>query len=317
MPIVPEPRHPLMREYLFTKRTRWQSDATRTIAVSCLNRWTDWLEAHHTEPDDATAHQCQAYINERVDAVAGSTAHKDWQHLGWFYDWLARFEDRPDPMRHVDAPRVGEPHPDRVRAVAEADYAKLLRSFDVRTEAGARDAAIVSLLYRSGPRRSEVSRMDRARWNRDAQTIQVKGKGNLWRTFGVADETALLIERYLRKRGHDDCPALFKVSKWGNASNPDGRLAAQGISQILERACDRLELTGISAHQFRRASTINDKRNGMSDSDICRQKGWRADNGVRMIGRYTKSDAETIAIEAFHATDPTAHRARRLKAVGS
>lgn len=326
------PFHPLVRSYLL-RRPGW-SDEHRAKAISILNRWCMWLGVRQLElvnPStteradaakrarltDAIGDDCATYLGERTAEVVGSTAHKDYQHLMWLYTWLVaegEIDSRHErgPMHNISAPPVNDPDPERTRNVSHADYERLLASFDKRRVLDCRNAAICSLMYWSGLRRSEVCRCDLDRIDLDAGTLDVLGKNGKWRTVPLAMETVLLLERYLRRRADDPAEALFAVSFNGHEATTTGRMRPNAIRMWMQRRCERLGID-VTSHQFRRAMAINSKDRGMSDTSICTIADW-ADN--RMLARYQRAAAARLAADDFHANDPTAKRAqarRRLR----
>jgi site-specific recombinase XerD len=324
-----KPTDPLVASFLRRKR-RW-SDAYIANAVSQLNRWCAWLAARGVDLCDATGDDCSDYLRERSQVVAGSTVHKDWQMLVWLYTWLAREGELPPvkrrgqlvdqsgrgPMNDIDAPGISDPDPDRVRHISAADYRRLMASFDRTKVLDCRNAAICSLMYWSGCRMSEVARADADRYDASEGCVEIFGKNGKWRTVTLLEETREWLDRYLRRRDRigDTATALFASTLGGHEGTTTGRLRPDAIASMLERRCAKLGIH-VTAHQFRRAFTIDAKRRGVGETEIARQAGWAPSTSKLMIPRYTKSDADKLTHEAFRANDPTAVGARRrLRAV--
>lgn len=323
------PRDPLVASFLRRKAT-W-SDGSIANAISIFNRWCAWLDAHGVTLTEATGDHCATYLAERARIVAGSTVHKEWQQLTWLYTWLRREGELAlvrrrgqlveqtgrGPMEGVDAPRVNDPDPARIRHICVADYRRVLGSFDRRRVVDCRNAAICSLMYWSGLRRSEVARADLERYDPVDGTLAVLGKNNKWRTVTLLEETREWLDRYLRRRKDDTATALFASTLGGLEGTTTGRLRPDAISSMLERRCARLGIQ-VTAHQFRRAFAIGAKRRGVPETEIARQAGWSPSSAKLMLPRYTRSDADRLTHEAFRANDPTAAggpRRRRLRAV--
>lgn len=320
---------PLIAAFLRRKST-W-GDTYERIAVLIYNRWTAWLAERGVELVDATADDCATYLAERGRAVSGATCHKDFQLLGWLYTWLCREGELPPrmrrgvlveqagrgPMEGVDAPRVSDPDPDRVRRITDADYRRLMASFDRRSTIDCRNAAMCSLMYWSGVRRSEVARADLDRYDRADGTVEILGKDRKWRTVWLLEETREWLDRYLRRRGDDPAVALFASSLGASEGTTTGRLNPDAISTMLERRCAKLGFH-VTAHQFRRAYTIEAKLRGIPETEIARQAGWAPSSAKLMLPRYTRSEADRLTGEAFRGNDPTAVRGqrRRLRQVG-
>ena len=157
------PADPLIGSFIRRKRN-W-SDRHVTNAIATYNRWHAWLAAHDvTDLTEATGDLCAEFLAERARTVSGSTNHKDWQFLVWFYTWLRREGELPPitrrgqpveqigrgPMEDIDAPQVNDPDPDRVRHISTADYRKVMASFDKRKLLDCRNArdVLVDVLVR-------------------------------------------------------------------------------------------------------------------------------------------------------------------------
>jgi len=321
------PVDPLVASFL--RRKTW-SDAAVANATSSLNRWTRFLTARGVDLTEATGDDCAEYFKARSAEVAGATLHKEWQFLCWLYEWLVHEGELPEvrkrgrmveqerrgPMNGVDAPPLTDPHPDRIRRITEADYRRLMSSFDRRKMLDCRNAALCSLMYWSGPRMSEVARMDLDQYDPIDGTIQVLGKNGKWRELIVLEETRSWLDRYLRRRGDDVAVALFASSLGGRDGYTTGRMRADAIASMLERRCAKLGIH-VTAHQFRRAFTIEAKLRGIPETEIAKQAGWVPQSAKLMLPRYTKDAADELTKRAFRSSDPTAVRAqqRRLKRV--
>jgi site-specific recombinase XerD len=305
--------HPLVGSHLRAHERRWTAE-NRANAASVLRRWVAFLDARSVDVLEATADDCRQYLNERQEVVTTTTAHKDYQHLRWFYKFLVAEEDidtrkEHGPMQTVKPPKVADADPDRVGRVSNDDYARLMSSFSRRSLNDCRDAAICSLMYWSGLRRSEVVRLDRDRIDFANGVGQVLGKNGKWRTFPLMSETVDWLERYLRRRdaandaqGRPDATALFaSIGGQGHEHFTTGRLRPDAVSSMLDRRCAKLGIE-VSAHEFRRAMAIEARRRQVPDLAIQATAGW-ADG--RMLKRYTREEDEQLAAAAFHANDPT------------
>lgn len=314
---TPDPiHHPLVVRFL-ADHDAW-SPAHRQNARSILNRYTRWLGGHGIDVAEATTSDIRAYLAGR-GAVSGATRHKEYQFIGWFYTWqrgdeLVYDDDRRrrSPVTDVKAPRVDEPALERTAYVSELDYARLMRSFRRDRPLDLRNAAICSLMYWSGLRRSEVARLRLGDLHLDASPamlVVLGAKTNRQRTIPLTEDTTARLRRYLDHRLDEPAhvAALF-VGSLG-AEDPRGHMRPDAISSMLERRCAKLGMR-ITAHQFRRSSTINAMARGLKDSTVQYLHGWDGRAGAEMMARYGRDGRAAAAAADFAANDPTARRAR-------
>lgn len=109
-----------------------------------------------------------------------------------------------------------------------------------------RNKAIISLLYASGIRVSELCSL-----NRDSikdNRFTVVGKGGKARLCFSDERTALLIKKYLRTR-KDDNHALFVSHK--------GRVCAGNIQEIFKYARKKADLPNVHPHTMRHSFATN------------------------------------------------------------
>jgi integrase len=339
-PITP-PADPLVRSFL-KRRPGW-SAGFKSNATSTYNRWAAYLAARGVDDlTEATGDHVADYLTDRqagttglvnlhgrrVGPVSGTTAHKEWQHLTALYAWLSAEGELPDvkrggtmrpaprlgPCDGVTPPKMAPTDPDRTRHVTEADYRRVMRSFKPNRAIDCRNAAICSVMYRSGLRMSEIVRADLADYDDRDGTLAVLGKNNTWRVVPLLEETRELIDRYLRRRRHDPSPALFASTLGGTEGPTTGRMRPDAVASMLERRCAKLGIH-VTAHMFRRAAAIDAKRRGVPETEVARALGWSPSSAKVMIPRYTRSDADRLTTEAWRDTDPTAPRGARARAL--
>lgn len=132
-----------------------------------------------------------------------------------------------------------------------------------------RDKAILSLLFDSGLRLSELANLERKDIDFEHYTVTVVGKGNRQRKAPFTEATAHLLRLQLAKNGYGNI--------WG--------ITASGIATLLRRLQAK---TGIrcNPHAFRRGFACRLHRRGISTLSIQRLGGWAS---MRMVLDYTAS----------------------------
>src|SRR6478735_5069851 len=109
------------------------------------------------------------------------------------------------------------------RAATGGELAALVRACAIdRSPAGARDAAMLAVLYTGGVRRSELAGLGLADWSADPPTLRVRGKGDKERLVPLAGGAAAAMRAWLRGRGDRPCGLFLPINKggriWGRCS---------------------------------------------------------------------------------------------------
>lgn len=329
------PTNPDLADFL--EECGWRS-TTLATARGELVRWERWLTSRTppVAPMDATHRELKAYLAERQAGGNGpATLHRVWQMIGAVYAWAARpitgdvvttgrHRGRHrggagiltvNPMLRVPQPHV--PSTPKVRYADGDDVVTIIQYFmgvARRTrnhtnpgehERALRNAAMLSLLHRSGCRVGELPWIDLHHLVRD-DTDKIVGcfiggddgrhtKSSARRLVPVTDETPQLLEKYLRRRGRAAGP-LF-AGRQAHTADIGGRLTSRAIQETIKRAAARCGIK-LSAHDLRRGWAVASKRAGVDPSSIKKVAGWSSDV---MMNRYFGPEAEVLALEDFHA----------------
>ncbi|HEY1957408.1 MAG TPA: site-specific tyrosine recombinase XerD [Polyangiaceae bacterium] len=150
-----------------------------------------------------------------------------------------------DPTALLERPRTGRRLP---RALSRADVLAIVEKPNVSTPRGARDAAMLHLLYACGVRVSELCGLKIGELDRERGVISVHGKGDKRRLVPVGEVALARIEAYLesgRTRAKPGVTTLF-VSPSGRA------LTRQAVWKIIKRYARAAGVTApVSPHKMR------------------------------------------------------------------
>lgn len=188
------------------------------------------------------------------------------------------------------------------RALQEREIDALLAACTKdRSPAGARDLALVSLLYDAGLRRDEACRLTPGDWIVRDFRLRVLGKG-LKEEFVYVESkaTRLALGRWLKRRGKADGPLFCSVWRGGRVRRDDGdvrpltgdavykivarRARAAGlrpctphdlrrsaITHLLEHGADALKVQAFARHEQLSTTTRYDRRREEAKRDAARQ----------------------------------------------
>jgi site-specific recombinase XerD len=179
------------------------------------------------------------------------------------------------------------------RALAHGEIASLLAVCD-DTTLGIRDAAIISLLYGCGLRRSEVVALDLADYEATAETLVVHGKGNKQRKIPLGSAAPALAD-WLAVRGGEPGPLFWDL---GNR-NTGSRLTDQAVYHIMTKRGKEAGVDDFSPHDFRR-TFVGDLLDAGADVVTVQKLAGHADPAT--TSRYDRRDerARREAVNRLH-----------------
>ncbi|WP_326822513.1 tyrosine-type recombinase/integrase [Streptosporangium sp. NBC_01756] len=121
--------------------------------------------------------------------------------------------------------------------------------------AGARDAALLAVLYSTGCRRAEIATMALADYDSGARSLRVRGKRDKERMVYLTAEAVGRLERWLAVRGRPAGALFSPIGRYGRLRTRDGGPAAmtgQAIADILARRLAEAGALPRTPHDFRR-----------------------------------------------------------------
>lgn len=130
--------------------------------------------------------------------------------------------------------------------IALATYCKAEKS-----PAGARDAAIIGILYTCGLRRSELVALELADYDSSTSKLKVlHGKGNKQRPVYVKNGAAEALAAWLAIRGDAPGALFMPINKAGKVNA--GKMTDQAIYNMLKNRAKQAGVKKFSPHDFRR-----------------------------------------------------------------
>jgi integrase len=161
--------------------------------------------------------------------------------------------------RARDVANVKNEQQQRGRLIKPDEIRKLLQMCDLDAEkgrpSGVRDAAIISILYIAGLRRSEIINLKKADFDvSTGELIIRKGKGNKDRNVFIAGRAKERVIRWLQERSAIKYDALFlTISPYGDLTNQP-ITSDQTIYDMLSRRGIQAGIDDFSPHDLRRTA---------------------------------------------------------------
>lgn len=251
---VPSDRHPAATYLgrLGQGSRRSMRHALRTIAGlissgQCDERTLDWsaLRYQHTAAiRSSLAERYSPATANRMLAALRGTLREAWR-LGYI--------NAEDFHRAIDLPSVRGSTLPRGRALSDGELRALFATCKSDTSArGARDAAMLGLLYGSGLRRSEIVALDVADYDAELHAVAVRsGKGRKARTSYVAEGGAKALARWLLCRPEEATPLFLPIGKGGRITCR--RMTDQAVFYVLKQRGLEAGVAEFSPHDLRRS----------------------------------------------------------------
>ena len=199
---------------------------------SDLREFVNFMADHHrgrkAHPGRIDPLDIRAWLADLSDRNVGrSTLARKVSALRSFYDWMRREGIVDDnPARDISTPRQERKLP---RFLDQDDAIRLVESPDDSTLQGARDRAILELLYSTGMRVSELASLDVHDLHPRDNEMRVMGKGSKERWVYFGERARLAIKKYMRSRSQSRqvrSDALF-LNRFGT------RLTVRGIRRVV------------------------------------------------------------------------------------
>ncbi|MCL6450999.1 MAG: site-specific tyrosine recombinase XerD [Acetobacteraceae bacterium] len=249
---------------------------------------------------DATSLLILAYLRQlQREGKANSTVARRLAAIKAFYQFLVR-EKRleRDPTANLETPRLEKRLP-RVLTVREVD--QLLRQPDASSPAGARDRAMLELLYATGIRVSELVSLNLGDINLDVGYVRCLGKGSRERVIPVGSMAISSLRDYLSRarvkllRVKDE-PALF-------LNHHGRRLTRQGFWKIIKKYSRTARITkDITPHTLRHSFATHLLENGADLRSVQEMLGHADISTTQIYTQITKGRLK----EVYDRTHPRA-----------
>ncbi len=195
-----------------------------------------------------------------------------------------------DYDKAVDLDPVQGKRTQKGRALSDAEIGKIFASMDPGLLTGARDSALVAMLYGAGLRRAEVTELKIGSYNREEETIHVRGKGNKERIVYLDDGVIRAVDNWLKLReGSKKTDFLFvPVDKWGNIY--DRKLSEQSVMLRMDSIAAKAHVKRFAPHDMRRtfASGLLDR-----DVDIRTVQQLLGHSNVETTAKYDRRGEKT------------------------
>jgi site-specific recombinase XerD len=249
----------------------------------------DFIRSRLSEKDPATdKRRAPATINLTLAVLRG----------------IARYARNMNLMSDEEYRRIGEVKPATGehlpvgRAAASGEILALVKACQAdHGPAGARDAAMLAILYVGGVRRAELAGLDIAHYVRAPVGLKVHGKGNKERLVPLTGSATAALDDWLAVRGAAPGPLFVRLSKGGHVTG--ARLASHAVYKILRKRLAQAGVEDLRPHDFRR-TFIGDLLQAKVDLATVQQMAGHASPLTTVRYDRRGDEARRAAVEHLH-----------------
>ncbi|MCH9611668.1 MAG: Tyrosine recombinase XerD [Chlamydiia bacterium] len=267
--------------------------AKKTLEAYCsdLVALFDFVKSDQITSDQITSDHLLTYFSflTQEGYQTSSIARKMMAFRGYFQFLIGEEVIDKNPMQLIEGPKIWQLIPD---VLTPSEMESILSSTGTGSLKGARDRAIMMVLYASGMRVSELCGLNMV--DVGTKQVVVRGKGGKERVTLVDEKTIDAIDHYLSLRGDDREEALFLNQK----KKRIGRMAVWSI--VKEYA----EFAGIeknvTPHTFRHSFATHLLENG---ADLRVIQELLGHSSIGTTDRYTHITSSRLQ-SAFDACHP-------------
>jgi integrase/recombinase XerD len=191
------------------------------------------------------------FLSQRFEqGVSSRSSARILSSLRRFYTYLLRENHiDTDPTALIDTPRIGRPLP---HSLSEHDVERLLNAPEPTSVLGARDKAMLEMLYATGLRVSELVSLTTHQINLRMGVLRVTGKGNKERLTPIGEQAMDSLEIYMQHSrkallSERPCNTIF-------VTNRAAGMTRQAFWHIIKRYAKKADIRKeLSPHTLRHA----------------------------------------------------------------
>ena len=187
---------------------------------------------------DKDVRKWRLWLN-RIESQSGEPISKATQkyHLIALRNFLKYLQSINVDVISSDKVELGKSKRPSVEFLTESELEKILSQPDRTTLTGVRDYAVLSMLYSSGLRVSELAGLNKTTVNLESMKFTVRGKGSKDRLIFINERTKNAILDYYNRREDNLEPVFIQHSNYASVTR-DGdyrRLTPRSIQRMVKK----------------------------------------------------------------------------------
>lgn len=234
------------RAYLsYLSGVRNFSENTVRAYATDIEAYLAWVRREGVTAASISHRSLRRYLAELTRAgYSTRTVNRHLSAIRGLYKWLvSQGRVTGDAAAALASPKIAKTLP---RTMSDSDVDALLDTCDASTLEGLRDQAMIELLYATGARISEISRLNVSDIDLAQAQVRLFGKGSKERVVPVYNRALAVVGQYVRQAR----PALCARRKRGEATGAlfvsvrGNRMTADALRTCFER---HVRLAGIES----------------------------------------------------------------------
>jgi integrase/recombinase XerD len=281
----------MVSAFLSTRRLRNLSPNTITFYNQHLEKFLEFMESHY--PDVSLEQIDHTVLREYVSGLKENHSAGGVNHHIKVLKILFKFMVEEGVISANPSKKISRIKTDQT-AIATFSNSQIMAMLEVTKHQmdfpGIRNYALITSLYDTGCRISELLELKVDDIQLDEKILTVRGKGGKTRVVPFGDRSLIGLVKYLNKRNklHSNGGLLF-LTKFGDPLTR--RMTAKIIERIGDKA--KVENVRLSAHTFRHTFAKNWLMNGGDIFSLQKILGHRTLDMVRNYVNITFKDIQS------------------------
>lgn len=216
-----------------------------------------------------------------------------------FLKYCAKRSIKTVPAERVE---LGKQEERQVSFLETDELSRLLTAPQGDNLQAMRDKALLSTLFSTGMRVSEVCTLDRSAMDINRGEVPIRGKGGKIRLVFLAEDTKNDLRKYLAKRPDSEEALFIRIPKGGKFFKAaDLRLTPRSIQRIVAKHAIRAGIVGkhVSPHTLRHSYATDLLRNGADIRSVQAMLGHSSVTTTQIYTHVTDKGLREVH-ERFH-----------------
>lgn len=215
-----------------------------------LSRFELWMEAQHirenlTDINSELIHRFRIYLSnlpgEHGELMKRRTQGYHAIALRSFLKWLIKNDFDVMAPDKIDLPKVEER---QVKFLSGEQVDRMLNAPSQDSIQGKRDKAILEVLFSTGLRVSELTKLDRDKVNLETKEFGIIGKGGKARVVFLSNRSVDWLVKYLNERNDHFSPLFIHHKGKSDPTTPDDkmRLTPRSVQRMIKKYSHKMKM---------------------------------------------------------------------------